>query len=77
MADIDDNTDASEIGRVLKEMTYLDAVIKETLRCNPPVQFIFRTNDMAVKLGGYDIPPKTHVRLKFCKIINNTYSIVV
>lgn len=44
----------------IKEMVYLKCVLKESLRLHAPVMIARETSE-AVKLKGYDIPPKTRV----------------
>jgi len=41
--------------------TYLDAVVKETLRLRPPVPVIVRNLLRPMRLGGYDLPAGTTV----------------
>jgi len=40
----------------LKQMTYLEQVLREVLRLIPPVRAIFRTAINACEFGGYEIP---------------------
>ncbi|MEG4500144.1 cytochrome P450 [Microcoleus sp. F10-C6] len=40
----------------LKQMTYLEQVLREVLRLIPPVRSIFRTAINACEFGGYEIP---------------------
>ncbi|WP_445300622.1 cytochrome P450 [Microcoleus sp. C2C6] len=40
----------------LKQMTYLEQVLREVLRLIPPVRNIFRTAINAFEFGGYEIP---------------------
>ena len=40
----------------LKQMTYLEQVLREVLRLIPPVRGLFRTVINACELGGYEIP---------------------
>jgi cytochrome P450 len=40
----------------LKQMTYLEQVLREVLRLVPPVRGVFRTVINACELGGYEIP---------------------
>ncbi|MEG4217437.1 cytochrome P450 [Microcoleus sp. Pol14C6] len=40
----------------LKQMTYLEQVLREVLRLIPPVRAIFRTAINAFEFGGYEIP---------------------
>jgi len=40
----------------LKQMTYLEQVMREVLRLVPPVAVIFRTVINACEFGGYEIP---------------------
>ncbi|KFM75827.1 Cytochrome P450 4C1, partial [Stegodyphus mimosarum] len=45
----------------VKNMTYLEQVIKETLRLYPSVPFIARENKESIKIGRYIIPPGSHI----------------
>ncbi|XP_028755504.1 cytochrome P450 71A1-like [Neltuma alba] len=47
----------------VNQMSYLKCVVKEATRLHPPGPLLFprQTNSSTVKLGGYDIPPKTSV----------------
>jgi cytochrome P450 family 135 len=44
-----------------EDETYLDAVVKETLRLCPPVPVVVRRLEAPMQLGGYEIPPGTTV----------------
>ena len=52
---------SDEIGETLKNMSYLDLVIKETLRMHPPVQVTVRRNTTDLNINGYTIPKGTDV----------------
>ena len=43
----------------IKKMTYLDMVIKETLRINPPAPNTFRESKHDMVVGGYKLPAGT------------------
>ncbi|KXK15108.1 MAG: cytochrome P450 [Chloroflexi bacterium OLB14] len=45
----------------LKEMTYLDAIVKESLRLMPPAPLSARLVAKPVELGGYNLPIGTEV----------------
>jgi len=46
----------------INKMDYLKCILKETLILHPPIPFLLpRETLMSVKIGGYDIPPKTRV----------------
>ena len=57
--DVDSNTNPSVIGETIKQMTYMEAFVKEVLRYHPPVQFILRKTAQQVKLCGYNLPAGT------------------
>ncbi|KAL0856970.1 hypothetical protein Bca101_062124 [Brassica carinata] len=52
----------------IDQMHYLKCVIKETLRMHPPGIVPRETSSKWIKVGGYDIPPKT-------KILVNLFSV--
>ncbi|XP_063680877.1 cholesterol 24-hydroxylase-like [Bolinopsis microptera] len=58
-SNVDSTTNPSVIGDTLKQMTYLEAFVKEVLRYHPPVQFILRKTGQQVKLCGYNLPAGT------------------
>ena len=41
---------------ILKQMRYLDGVLKETIRLQTPVQIVFRRAVQECEIGGYLIP---------------------
>jgi cytochrome P450 len=52
---------ATEEALAGEDMTYIGAVIKETLRMRPPVQVVVRRLLEPMRLGGYDLPAGTVV----------------
>ena len=60
-ADIDRSTEFIHIGRALKEMTYLEAFVKEVLRKNPPVGFSSKKTNFPEVWKGYYIPKGTFI----------------
>lgn len=46
----------------LEDLSYVDAVILETLRLNPPVLLMVRQLDQAATIAGFDLPRGTLVR---------------
>ncbi|XP_015882509.3 phenylacetaldehyde oxime monooxygenase CYP71AN24 [Ziziphus jujuba] len=47
----------------INQMDYFKCVMKETLRLHPAGPLTFRETTESVKLGGYDIPPKTSITI--------------
>jgi cytochrome P450 len=47
----------------LPELTYLDEVVKESLRLLSPVPFLLRTTETPEELGGYELPARTELML--------------
>ncbi|CAF2108631.1 BnaC03g56910D [Brassica napus] len=48
----------------LGKVDYMTFIIKETFRLHPPVPFLLPRDTMShVKIQGYDIPPKTQIRV--------------
>lgn len=47
----------------LRDMPFLDGVVKESLRLLSPVPFLLRITDETVELGGYELPPRTELML--------------
>jgi cytochrome P450 len=55
------NAELADAGRA-----YLDAVVRETLRCRPPVIDAIRSAAVDTELRGYRIPRGTLVSAMFC-----------
>ena len=53
---ISSNSSNEEIVTALKDMTYLDAVVNETLRHHPPVVVGFRNLQQDMKMSNYEVP---------------------
>lgn len=45
----------------VNQMDYLKCVVKETLRLHPPAVLLRQETAASVKLGGFNIHPKTRV----------------
>jgi len=55
-AELDSVLDGAPTFADVRELTYLDRVLQETMRLYPPVYAMFREPLVDVKLGGYRIP---------------------
>jgi len=58
---INDESDSATISKAVRDMKYLDAVVKEVLRHHPPVTVALRTSDKAANIAGYKIPAWTRI----------------
>lgn len=55
----------------LPKLTYLTAVIKESLRINPPVTFIQRVTTEPLIIEGYEIPEGSVMNIIIYNVLNN------
>jgi len=62
-AELDSVLDGSPTFADVRELTYLDRVLQETMRLYPPVYTIFREPKVDVKLGGYRVPEGAAIML--------------
>jgi cytochrome P450 len=62
-AELDSVLDGSPTFADVRDLTYLDRVLQETMRLYPPVYVMFREPVVDVKLGGYRIPEGSAVML--------------
>ncbi|CAK9322401.1 unnamed protein product [Citrullus colocynthis] len=55
----------------IPQLSYLQAVVKETLRHYPPVSVTIRESRQSCKIGGYDVPCKTTVAINLFAIMRD------
>lgn len=56
----------------LKELHYVDACIRETLRCNPPGAFLIpRISSTYSRFGNYNVPPNTFLFVNLYTVLHS------